>query len=176
MSMTDRTRRALRKQLLPLQLLLLRSVAASEGHLGGCFPTRLCGYTVKLFSDARCSAPLAHEWVAPGGCFADRLLALQPYDTARDEIQEGKVGSVYAQLGVTQALYDGVGYWSAPNGSVYCGEYNPTLYFSKLLQSDIPGTESNEGCIGRCVALESMQVCTSMSHITLSETFMLVPH
>eukprot|EP00965_Chrysotila_dentata_P032423 1081091-Pleurochrysis_carterae.AAC.1 len=64
--MKEGTRRARRKRLLPLQSLLLRRVASSEGHLGDSFSTRLCGDTVKLFSDARCPAPLTHEWVATG--------------------------------------------------------------------------------------------------------------
>jgi len=139
----------------------------AEEFIGDCYPTRLCGFTVKQYVDPHCGALITQRWIEPGSCTADVMLGLQPATEARrpDNFQsnlgnKGHVGSVFSVGGTNDSYIEGIGYWkSSDRGARYnegaggasamlCGNFNPTLYLSDQTSAKMRGTQDASKCTG----------------------------
>merc|ERR1719261_1053502 len=130
--------------------------------IGNCYPTRLCGFTVKLFVDARCSAQISQKWVEPGSCTGDVLLGLKPAleDSRPDGFDDNlgssaSIGDVYSVGGIWDSYLEGIGFWKSldsdvtypNNASMLCGGWAPTLYLSDKTKASYAGKQDDSQCV-----------------------------
>lgn len=153
---------------------IVASCGASESEFeGDCYPTRLCGFTVKQYVDERCLTMISQMRVAPGSCTGEVVLSVEPGDHRPKGYSSplgdsASVGDLFSIGGVNDTKVQAIGLWKSSDRGVrypmddpryempestqmLCGAFAPELYISNYDSASSRGkvvSTDNEQCSG----------------------------